>query len=751
MACHTPHGSPFFGGGLIVADSYANLCLSCHTPEGDAAGRAFAEADQALPGISGDSHRWDSGPSGHVVRDAGNVSSGGVQSEGVFTGRVERSVSITISTSGDVGVATFAWNDSAGNAGSATTAASVPLVNGLGLIFADGAGSPSFVTGDLWTLFVRTDLRLPNAADPNEVEMANRVLGGKVSCPVCHDPHSQELIPFDPAAPAYGGAGTGAGRHFQRADNDQGQVCLTCHSPRDVQSSTGGSHPVRVTVPGGGGFKAPDPAVLPLNPASEVVCMTCHATHAYNGVVTDDGYLLRDPMQNYLTGSTPALGNLCTNCHTLADMDGGAHFDAATGALWPGGQYGSSFPEHTDATTRGACVNCHWPHGWPDDAAPAGDYPKLWVERYDTDPTGRSDPDDAEDLCLTCHDPDGPATSDIKTDIEKGGNGTDIFHHPVRDSEQATGRTVECVDCHNPHEATSADRHAGVSGVDISGAVIPAGSRAIEQYELCFKCHGDSYNSGRANTSNKRSDFAPDNSAFHPVYQQGRNQSPALNQQLSDAGLSTTSQIRCTDCHNSDAFDSTSGIVTDSPVDTVGPHGSSNAPILRANFNRNYTSTGWSNNNAALCFRCHDQNRLLAAERRDGARTNFYDTLNGKDNLHWVHLVDRNTTASCMSCHYDIHSNISADNTQYRINGVLYVDNNAVSVARIKTHMVNFAPDITAIDGLAKPEWQLDTSSRVRGCALRCHGETMRPGGGSSSKDAEYRPNSNDDETTWIY
>ncbi|HEY5720275.1 MAG TPA: hypothetical protein VIW02_07815, partial [Gammaproteobacteria bacterium] len=397
--------------------------------------------------------------------------------------------------------------------------------------------------------------------------------------------------------------------------------------------------------------------------------------------------------------------------------------------------------------------NCHWPHGWPDDDQPVDDYPRLWLEQYDVAADG-SDPDDAEDLCYTCHDA-APASSNVRADFLKGSNNlasspnADVFHHPVDDTEQAAGRTVECVDCHNPHKATATDRHAGVSGVDLAGDPIAAGSRALQQYELCFKCHGDTYNSTRPNTSNKRTDFNQDNSAYHPVVQVGRNQSGALNAQLSAAGLSTSSTIRCTDCHNSNAFDSTSGKVTDSTSVTVGPHGSTNAPILRANFNRSYTTTpnSWSDDNAALCFRCHSDTML----NRTGP-SNFYDSnINDKDNLHWVHLTDKDTTASCMTCHYDIHSNRSASNTQYRIDGVLYADNAAVTAARIKTHMVNFAPDVTATGTRAKPEWWLNTSTRERRCYLACHGEEMRPGGSSGTKDSVYRPPAAGDETVWTY
>ena len=66
-------------------------------------------------------------------------------------------------------------------------------------------------------------------------------------------------------------------------------------------------------------------------------------------------------------------------------------YEVITKTLWPGGQYGSSFPAHTSEKT-GFCVNCHWPHGWPDDAAPGQDYPGLLVERYDVADDGDDDP-----------------------------------------------------------------------------------------------------------------------------------------------------------------------------------------------------------------------------------------------------------------------------------------------------------------------------------------------------------------------
>jgi hypothetical protein len=276
---------------------------------------------------------------------------------------------------------------------------------------------------------VLTDLRLPDFADPFENPMALGLAGvlrlsrdvfdttnAKVVCSACHDQHSQENQPFDSTAPTFLGSGTGEGRHFQRQSNDLNQMCVVCHEARNVTSSNLGSHPVGVTIPPG---EFQTPLALPLDDNSRVVYMTCHSPHytdsgGANGG-SGDGYQLNLGM-----------GDLCLSCHTLGDTDSGSHFDSATGALWPGGQYGSSFPAH-GADKRGFCVNCHWPHGCADDHQPSGDYPRLWVEQYDLASDG-SDPDDAEDLCYTCHD-GTPVQTDIRADFLKGTNGSEIFHH----------------------------------------------------------------------------------------------------------------------------------------------------------------------------------------------------------------------------------------------------------------------------------------------------------------------------------
>lgn len=740
LECHTPHHAP--GMTITRVEGNANLCMSCHNAAGPAAARPFTDAHQAFPGLGGISHRWDSGPSGHVEPATANGSGGTIRSGGAFTGRIERTYTITITASGDAGTATFSWTDSEGNAGAGVAGAAAGLNEGLFLTFVDGPTSPSFAAGSVWTLYVRTDLRAPDGGNAFELPMWIRFdrADDKVVCSVCHSQHRQDNQPFDPAAPPFEGPGTGwlgtgIGRHYQRVPNHVNQMCKTCHSVRDVTSSAQGSHPVGVTIPSLPTFQSP--AQLPLDGGARVQCMSCHSPHftdsgGANGGL-GDGYLLRQ-----------SIGELCDQCHTLADRAAGSHFDLAGGVLWPGGENGSSFPAH-DVEKRGLCINCHWPHGWPDDADLPNDYPRLWVERYDVAEDG-SDPDDAEDLCFTCHD-GAPAATDIRAEFAKGTNGADVFHHPVVDSQQAVARSVECVDCHNPHRARPDNKHAGATGVDLAGNDIGPGTaddRDVTEFEVCFKCHGDTFNTSRPGTSNKRLDFQTSNGAFHPVAGPGRNQSANLADQLL-GGLDTSSTIRCTDCHNSEATADAVGPASNSPAATKGPHGSVNPAIRRGAYQATWLEadgpTVFDRTNFELCFLCHDPQRLVEARRDNDnppARTNFYDDIDGRDNLHEVHLVDRidKTRATCKNCHFNVHSNRSADNTQYNVNGTVF----SSPPTGFKTHLVNFSPDITPIGGRARPEWWINTATRERRCYLACHGFEMQG--------FPYRPASGDDSPT---
>lgn len=489
-SCHKLHNAP--GGTLTTVAGNSNLCISCHVSGGLGAGSAgqyaFAAVDQAIPTTgkpasvtaTGTSHRWDSSAFGRVSFQGGaaTASTGAIASLTPYTGPYPKAYTITITTGGAVGAAQFSWTTSLAGAATITgvaTGASVALDQGVLLKFTNGATGTSFQVGDKWFVYVRPEIVTPANA-------SLRLESGRMMCSSCHDQHLQANLPFDKNAPASYTAGVTTGRHFQRIANDQSQMCVDCHAPRNITAKGGTSHPVSVALPATPDYKTPATAVLDRT-ANRVQCQSCHDVH-------------KAPVSNGLLLRAEVTANaLCNDCHTYATAAAkGVHFDATLGVLWPGGQYGTPKTDYPAQTARAACINCHQPHGWVDTRDTTKHYANLLV-------------DEPSNLCLTCHDgtPQGAAPN-VQAEIIK------TNRHPI---ERTSGRMVACADCHNPHKAlkgshtyattATSTRNAvsnvlkGVDGVTPAwGAMWTAlplatsyttTTNATYEYQICFKCH----------------------------------------------------------------------------------------------------------------------------------------------------------------------------------------------------------------------------------------------------------------------
>jgi len=514
--CHKIHGG--VGGTLTTVSGNTNLCLSCHVTGGLATNKAFAASDQAVPAAlslvgstaGGTSHRWDSSAAGRLIKGTPNTSTGTITPSGDYTGAYAATIKIQVLAGGTTGNATVSWSQTTNGTatfGGATTITTSTTAQALGTTGVSIAFSSTgtFVLNDIFYLYVRPDLVNPTSA------MSTHLEGGKAMCSTCHDQHLQALAPFDPLASQTYTAGTTNNRHFQRVANDTGSLCGDCHSARNVGKG-GTSHPVHVNLASAPNTKTPS-ASLVLNAAGNVECLSCHDIHKAPAT-TPTGMLLR------VSNSTA----LCVDCHTLADTTtANTHTNPTTGILWPGDQYGgSTYPAYTLAADRGACKNCHTPHGWPDANNPGLKYGYALGARQDN-------------LCETCHDSNGPSTKDVRSQITKAN------HHPVE--RTSGGRLVGCADCHNPHMAvagvhtyaTTADLNRnrirtaaganligalkGVDGVQFNysglglwatptaanftkiagGSPTTAASGAEFEYQVCFKCHTsyDSYGATR--------------------------------------------------------------------------------------------------------------------------------------------------------------------------------------------------------------------------------------------------------------
>lgn len=497
--------------------------------------------------------------------------------------------------------------------------------------------------------------------------------------------------------------------------------------------------------------------------ADSVQCTTCHDPHA----VEFPKFLRKDPKGQ--------ANNLCLTCHLKPGWVGSTH--ESDTFFWPRNQTAEQVRDHS-------CFACHTPH--------TVDGAERLLRNAALG--GQSA---IEETCFLCHQSaaSGGIVLDIRSEFNKsyrhpislnsgshkpvfvtrppGGLPENVLLNPgtaAEDPRFTDQKHVECVDCHNPHRVLKSNRTEGIRGISLDGSLMenvvndpaPAdGLPSTRQYPICLRCHGDTYDkvigiaqlASGAVPSNKRVEFQTANSAFHPIGGPGRNRSSNLNQQLQVNGLSTNSVIKCTDCHNSDAYEGTAGRAPSyGPASApVGPHGSVYGSIRRGRFLNTLPGPSfWSAFDFNLCFKCHDVTRLTAEQTGSGARTNFYDDVNGKGNLHWLHLIDRVSKSQplCKSCHYNVHSNEEAPNTQYNIDGLV----SFTPPPGTPTRLVNFHPNIRPISSRAKPEWRFNSVTKQRECFLQCHNPNGSPGGEimggaageAGGKEAVYRPNSGD-------
>lgn len=298
--------------------------------------------------------------------------------------------------------------------------------------------------------------------------------------------------------------------------------------------------------------------VVKLDNSGQLQCTSCHNAHD-------------DQFGKFLVMSK-LNGALCLTCHIKDGWSSSSH--SISSAMWNG-----------ESVSSRACQNCHLPHS-------ANGRERLLRSLVE------------ENVCFNCH--DGlVAAQNIQAEFLKFSRhpiaGTTGTHDPTETAIVNT-RHVECVDCHNPHAASSTGIPSGplekVRGVNIAGNEIDPISN---EYEVCFRCHADSLNKPAPLTTrfwdgtdgtNVRLEFATSNPSYHPVVGIAADtNSPSL------AGMPVPSGsiIGCTDCHSNDDINGPSG-----------PHGSVFSPLLvRQYLTQDNTPEGAAA--YALCYGCHSR------------------------------------------------------------------------------------------------------------------------------------------------
>ena len=397
-----------------------------------------------------------------------------------------------------------------------------------------------------------------------------------------------------------------------------------------------------------------------LDRIERVQCTSCHDPHS-------------DAFQKFLV-TTVENGELCVTCHLKDGWPGSSH--ATSPAQWNGSGEdpwpGSPYP----SVGQNACISCHTPH--------SATHPERLLRR-----------DPEEEICLACH-TGNVASTNVAVQLAKPS------HHPVIETSGihdppedplVMDRHVFCADCHNPHAVNSSGAQAPdvsgrqlfVRGIDLSGTPIEP---ALFAYEVCFKCHGLAEAPlprviRLDNTTNVRLEIHASNPSFHPVTAVGTN--PDVSSLIPP--LLPSSQIYCHDCHNTDEAPAPG------PTTPLGPHGSTNGPILEREYPL-HDFVSQSSAAYALCYKCHDEDRL----EDDSAFE------------HKRHL--QNADAPCVACH-DPHGS----RTNTHLINFLRFDENGTEVVR---------PVPAGNPGAGRLEY-IDDGIERGTCFLFCHNEIHCP------------------------
>lgn len=436
-------------------------------------------------------------------------------------------------------------------------------------------------------------------------------------------------------------------------------------------------------------LRAPTGAVK-LDASGQMQCTSCHSPH--------------DNANGKFLVTSNVASALCRNCHNKSYWASSDH--ATSTKTWNG--TGTNPWTHTTNSPQNvannACENCHRPHTAPG---------KKQLLNSATEETN----------CLVCHSGTvATSTKNIQTELNKvshHGVGSYLNVHDAAEPTLVGTAHVECQDCHNPHStnATAGAANGGttvtipgslsnVRGITIGGT---ATSAVTAEYEICLRCHGSGTakvpapSTARVIASNdKRLQFDTANPSFHPVAAAGKSSTvPSLL-----TGWSTTSRVKCTDCHNNNVGPYSTGTgITASGTGVNGPHGSTNPTLLERQYLK---ADGASSANGttesvtayALCYKCHDRNTA-------GKGVVATNAVTGSFRYHYLHVVQQK--APCNTCH-DPHGVSSASG------------GTTLSNARL----MNFNTAIVTKSGTQAIRWERVGTTGGR-CYLVCHGANHNP------------------------
>ncbi len=319
--------------------------------------------------------------------------------------------------------------------------------------------------------------RLPSAITPP----VRLDYNGFVQCTSCHDAHDDSL------------------GHFLRATDRNGDLCLSCHDPKDWATS---SHATSTATWNGSGA---DPwPYTPYTTVKENACADCHVPHAAG-------------TPERLLKFTPEEEN-CLRCHNgnvaskniAADL---TKISAHNPASWTGvhdpAEDPLTMPRHAE------CQDCHNPHTAKSGTAQAPGVPGPLYGVSGLNNAGQKV--DAisfgYELCYKCHADKNGGQAFVprviqQTNVRLEFNPANPSYHPIEAQGKntfvpslippwTTSSVLACTDCHQSDSSPDAGGNGprGPHGSQYRPLLIlnyntqDNVTESAQQYALCYKCH----------------------------------------------------------------------------------------------------------------------------------------------------------------------------------------------------------------------------------------------------------------------
>jgi predicted CXXCH cytochrome family protein len=413
-----------------------------------------------------------------------------------------------------------------------------------------------------------------------------------------------------------------------------------------------------------------------------VECTSCHDAH-------DNQY------GDFLLQSNQFSG-VCITCHdktgyfsTLPNES--AHANASELYSPPTNAGDPGNPQALGTTVGNVrCMDCHFPHkagvaiDLPNNPNPgSGRYLLTFQEEQSCfNTTNRW----GQTGITACHGDVSGTAKDIETQMNKSsGHHAGNYSGLHRATEGRTGTNwtaqsgngwhIECHDCHNPHTAGRSNHSSGTNAVSATSALYGAGgvepswpaawnspstftymeplgattnptaTTVTAEYQTCLRCHSTfAWNTPPSSFTDQGKEFNVNNASYHSVVRINP-ASYGTTSWTGGSGFSNSSLMYCSDCHGNNA------------ASPMGPHGSTNAYLLKRGFIDFYTSKGTDQPTNDICFLCHDVTAYQTGTAAS-AGTGFRTT--GGVNLHTQHRIlasssDESTYGYvCVNCHAKI-------------------------------------------------------------------------------------------------